>query len=1230
MAYTDTHVSDMIFNILTSGQYSDLQSNGQLNSNQLYFITDDGGQRSLTIQLNGGTTEDSDQFTYNGASTKHINITAASIGAVSTTGSAASAEKWTTARDFIIQDADGTNSGIAVSVDGSANATLKLPATIKASITGNATTADSVNHSLIIKLNSGTTEGSNQFTYNGSTMVNNTVNITPGSINAVNRNGDTMVGGLTFGNDSTAYNTKGILFTGGSRIGENTSGDLALYATRNIYFRPASNGSANTTDGIKISSDGVAPTNNNTEDLGDSSHKWKTVYATTFSGNASSADRVNNSLIIKLNGGTTEGSNLFTYNGSPMTNNTVNITPSAIGALADDGAAASADKWTTAREFKIASSDGSNQSDAVSVDGSGNVVLKLASTIKASLTGNATSADKVNNSLIIKLNGGTTEGSNLFTYNGSPMTNNTVNITPTAIGALALAGGTMTGDITFQAVGTWPAAQDQTYPASSYGLSWSGESDSAKIFYRLNANNTGALVIRLADDGNETVDFDYGSTTKIKLNPSQSTFYPNTNDNGSLGTSARKWNAVYATNLYGNATSADKVNHSLIIKLNGGTTEGSNLFTYNGEAMTNNTVNITPAAIGAVAKSGDTMTGFLTLHANPTNAMHAVTKQYADGLIAAADAMQYKGAISGSATSPGTMTPAANAGDTYRVDTAGLINGEPVEVGDLLICNTDNTAAATTSTYSSISTKWNIIQVNVDKAVYYGSNSLTSEAILVGDSSTGKVKNPGAVGSNTNPIYLSGAGIPTALTYTANRLYYSASTSSFEAGTHYASSTQIAINSTSAPASGVALHVNGKVTTTDNITTTKGNTEQPEISVTNGTHQVGIMVGSGGTNHGLYSHTATADWIIYRSGGGNVYISNWKNIGNTDQPVYFDSNGRPIATQFKLAAQVDAGTANRIAWYKSANEVAAASTHYISDSVMKIGANTAPASGVTFHVEGKSVLNGIVELKANQYYGSNDVYAIHLNNSDIIGINSMYFADKSENASEGISFPNGTSGKWDTIYAANGFLYFAGNRAKNGTESGSVVPHTGNTTGSIGSSTQGVYVDGGQIKGMSKTLASDVGTGTQYGVAYYSTTTAISSTGAGAANTALMGKGSAAPAFVAVSPSQTWTDGTTAGPTLKITVLGVSSTASAIPSADGTTKSGIVTTTTQSFGGAKTFINNVVIQDATASTSKSTGSLRVGGGIGAIGQVSALRYMVDDHVTLQYNATTQSLDFIFS
>ena len=52
--------------------------------------------------------------------------------------------KWGTARNIYIADSDATNTGTAVSVNGSGNATLKLPATIKASLTGNASTASAL------------------------------------------------------------------------------------------------------------------------------------------------------------------------------------------------------------------------------------------------------------------------------------------------------------------------------------------------------------------------------------------------------------------------------------------------------------------------------------------------------------------------------------------------------------------------------------------------------------------------------------------------------------------------------------------------------------------------------------------------------------------------------------------------------------------------------------------------------------------------------------------------------------------------------------------------------------------------------------------------------------------------------------------------------------------------------------------------------------------------------
>lgn len=72
----------------------------------------------------------------------------------------------------------------------------------------------------------------------------------------------------------------------------------------------------------------------------------------------------------------------------------------------------------------------------------------------SSAGGAATSANKVNKSMTVKLNGGTTEGTNQFTFDGSSAKN--VNITPSGIGAAAanhthdylpLTGGSLTGNL---------------------------------------------------------------------------------------------------------------------------------------------------------------------------------------------------------------------------------------------------------------------------------------------------------------------------------------------------------------------------------------------------------------------------------------------------------------------------------------------------------------------------------------------------------------------------------------------------------------------------------------------------------------------------------------------------------------------------------------------------------------------------------------------------------------
>lgn len=103
------------------------------------------------------------------------------------------------------------------------------------------------------------------------------------------------------------------------------------------------------------------------------------------------------------------------------------------------------------------------------------------------------------------------------------------------------------------------------------------------------------------------------------------------------------------------------------------------------------------------------------------------------------DAMVYKGTLAGGSTGAyGALTPAANRGYTYKVTTAGLIDGVRVEVGDMLICNTDNTAAATANNYSTIAANWDFIQGNQD-GVVVGPSSATSGNVALFDGATGKL-----------------------------------------------------------------------------------------------------------------------------------------------------------------------------------------------------------------------------------------------------------------------------------------------------------------------------------------------------------------------------------------------------------------------------------------------------------------------------------------------------------
>lgn len=103
-------------------------------------------------------------------------------------------------------------------------------------------------------------------------------------------------------------------------------------------------------------------------------------------------------------------------------------------------------------------------------------------------------------------------------------------------------------------------------------------------------------------------------------------------------------------------------------------------------------------------------------------------KNAIDDSMVAAQAMEFKGV----ANSASDLSADALPGWTYRAGTEFTLNGEVVEVGDMIIC----TAKATTS--PDAPAQWAVIQANIDGAVT-GPASSVSGNIATYDGATGKV-----------------------------------------------------------------------------------------------------------------------------------------------------------------------------------------------------------------------------------------------------------------------------------------------------------------------------------------------------------------------------------------------------------------------------------------------------------------------------------------------------------
>ena len=117
--------------------------------------------------------------------------------------------------------------------------------------------------------------------------------------------------------------------------------------------------------------------NNNLINLGTSSYKWATVYATTFSGNATSASKVNNALTLGNSGKTFNGSAAQTIGNAPYY---------IVGSSVADSNSATAGNWTGTCDAITSLYDGLTIIFVPSVAGNGSSTARTTESVSMTYT----------------------------------------------------------------------------------------------------------------------------------------------------------------------------------------------------------------------------------------------------------------------------------------------------------------------------------------------------------------------------------------------------------------------------------------------------------------------------------------------------------------------------------------------------------------------------------------------------------------------------------------------------------------------------------------------------------------------------------------------------------------------------------------------------------------------------------------------------------------------------
>lgn len=218
--------------------------------------------------------------------------------------------------------------------------------------------------------------------------------------------------------------------------------------------------------------------------------------------------------------------------------------------------------------------------------------------------------------------------------------------------------------------------------------------------------------------------------------------------NLNYGTSA---SAIGTTSVAGSANTVSRSDHVHNIALATGDNNGQvKIAGQNIDVKGLGSNAYTSTAYAPLASPALTGTPTAPTPAATSNDTTIATTAFVMNAFTANDAMVFKGVVNANGDLPTTHEQ----GWTYRVATAGTYAGKVCEVGDMIICVTDGTAAN--------NDHWAVIQNNVDGAVYRGTNAFTDKNIIIADGTAGKVKSSGVTITTATPAASStSATIPT-------------------------------------------------------------------------------------------------------------------------------------------------------------------------------------------------------------------------------------------------------------------------------------------------------------------------------------------------------------------------------------------------------------------------------------------------------------------------------------